>query len=96
MLIVCCVLCVAAQTGPRVALGPQSQAPPNKTLFVQGLPENTTDKMLQMLFEQFPGFKEVRTKHRDTHTHIQTHAFVRPSVCSLTPLCLHVTYAMSP
>eukprot|EP00741_Cyanophora_paradoxa_P023070 tig00021537_g22280.t1 len=33
---------------------------PNKTLFVQQLPEETTDVMLGMLFRQFPGFKEVR------------------------------------
>lgn len=50
----------AVAGGPRPAAGPQAQAPPNKTLFVQGLPEATTDQMLQMLFAQFPGFKEVR------------------------------------
>lgn len=50
----------AAAGGSKVATGPQAQAPPNKTLFVQGLPEATTDQMLQMLFAQFPGFKEVR------------------------------------
>jgi len=36
------------------------QAPPNKILFVENLPPETTDMMLQMLFQQFPGFKEVR------------------------------------
>ena len=35
-------------------------APPNEILFVQGLPEATTAAMLSMLFQQFPGFKEVR------------------------------------
>lgn len=34
--------------------------PPNKILFVQGLPPATNDSMLGMLFQQFPGFKEVR------------------------------------
>jgi len=36
------------------------QQPPNKILFVENLPEQTTDLMLSMLFQQFPGFKEVR------------------------------------
>lgn len=34
--------------------------PPNKILFIQGLPPATNDSMLGMLFQQFPGFKEVR------------------------------------
>nr|XP_043636534.1 U2 small nuclear ribonucleoprotein B'' [Erigeron canadensis] len=34
--------------------------PPNNILFVQNLPNNTTEDMLQILFNQFPGFKEVR------------------------------------
>jgi len=34
--------------------------PPNKILFVQNLPEGCTDMALSMLFQQFPGFKEVR------------------------------------
>jgi len=33
---------------------------PNKTLFVKNLPHSTTGGMLKMLFEQFPGFVEVR------------------------------------
>src|SRR5689334_8311707 len=48
------------------------QQPPNKILFVENLPEQATDLMLSMLFQQyafvyaltkqnrFPGFKEVR------------------------------------
>ena len=36
------------------------QQPPNKILFVENLPETTTDVILQGLFQQFPGFKEVR------------------------------------
>lgn len=39
---------------------PEAPAPPNKLLFIQGLPLATTSTMLQMLFQQFPGFKEVR------------------------------------
>jgi len=40
-------------------LQPKAQ-PPNKILFVENLPEQTTELMLSMLFQQFPGFKEVR------------------------------------
>ena len=35
-------------------------APPHKILFVQNLPEATTNQMLGMLFQQFAGFVEVR------------------------------------
>ncbi|CAI5953847.1 unnamed protein product [Closterium sp. NIES-64] len=35
-------------------------APPNSVLFVQNLPVETTPAMLQMLFQQFAGFREVR------------------------------------
>jgi len=47
---------------PGVPLAPMQpkQQPPNKILFVENLPEGCTDLMLQMLFQQFPGFKEVR------------------------------------
>lgn len=34
--------------------------PPNKKLFVEGLPEQCTEMMLSMLFTQYPGFKEAR------------------------------------
>ena len=33
---------------------------PNKILFVQNLPEASNTSMLTMLFQQFPGLKEVR------------------------------------
>lgn len=39
---------------------PEAPAPPNNILFVQNLPHETTPMMLQMLFFQYPGFKEVR------------------------------------
>ena len=42
---------------------PQSaliEQPPNAILFITNLPEETNEVMLQMLFTQFPGFKEVR------------------------------------
>ena len=42
---------------PMVAEGP---APPNSILFVQNLPHETTPMMLQMLFCQYTGYKEVR------------------------------------
>jgi len=35
-------------------------APPNQILFLSNLPEETNEMMLSMLFNQFPGFKEVR------------------------------------
>jgi len=35
-------------------------APPNKIVFVENLPEQVNELMLSMLFQQFPGFKEVR------------------------------------
>ncbi|KAH7676599.1 U1 small nuclear ribonucleoprotein A protein [Dioscorea alata] len=43
-----------------VAKLPEAPAPPNSILFVQNLPTETTPMMLQMLFCQYPGFKEVR------------------------------------
>eukprot|EP00850_Spirogloea_muscicola_P023097 SM000328S12467 [mRNA] locus=s328:80075:81541:- [translate_table: standard] len=39
---------------------PEAPAPPNSLLFLQALPHETTSAMLQTLFAQFPGFKEVR------------------------------------
>ncbi|XP_038976034.1 U1 small nuclear ribonucleoprotein A-like [Phoenix dactylifera] len=39
---------------------PEAPALPNSILFVQNLPHETTPMMLQMLFCQYPGFKEVR------------------------------------
>lgn len=36
------------------------QLPPNNILFVENLPEEANEMMLAMLFQQFPGFKEVR------------------------------------
>ncbi|GLU02602.1 hypothetical protein SLE2022_198470 [Rubroshorea leprosula] len=38
----------------------QEQAAPNNILFIQNLPHETTSMMLQLLFAQYPGFKEVR------------------------------------
>ncbi|XP_010545001.1 PREDICTED: U1 small nuclear ribonucleoprotein A [Tarenaya hassleriana] len=45
--------------GARPAV-PEAPAPPNNILFVQNLPHETTPMMLQMLFCQYAGFKEVR------------------------------------
>lgn len=39
---------------------PQGQVLPNKILFVQNLPQTTNEMMLNMLFQQYPGFREVR------------------------------------
>jgi len=43
----------AAPAQPTVAL-------PNPILFIENLPEQVNDMMLSMLFQQFPGYKEVR------------------------------------
>lgn len=40
--------------------GGVQDAPPNQILFLTCLPEETNETMLSMLFNQFPGFKEVR------------------------------------
>jgi len=47
-------------TGADAYAGQTGEAPPNKILFCTNLPEETTEQMLQMLFNQFPGLKEVR------------------------------------
>ena len=39
---------------------PEADAPPNQILLLTNLPEKTNEMMLSMLFNQFPGFKEVR------------------------------------
>ncbi|CAJ0833291.1 18980_t:CDS:2, partial [Entrophospora sp. SA101] len=33
---------------------------PNRILYIQNLPPDVTDEMLSFLFQQYPGFKEVR------------------------------------
>ncbi|GJN08133.1 hypothetical protein PR202_ga26025 [Eleusine coracana subsp. coracana] len=38
----------------------EEAAPPNNILFIQNLPNETTPMMLQLLFQQYPGFREVR------------------------------------
>ncbi|XP_064173296.1 U2 small nuclear ribonucleoprotein B'' [Anguilla rostrata] len=62
---------LAANPAKKAALGtnalpnaaPAQQTPdnpPNYILFLNNLPEETNEMMLSMLFNQFPGFKEVR------------------------------------
>ena len=41
------------------AAGVLAEQPPNAILFLTNLPEETNEMMLSMLFNQFPGFKEV-------------------------------------
>lgn len=38
----------------------ETVAEPNNILFIQNLAHQTTDMMLEVLFKQFPGFREVR------------------------------------
>ncbi|CAH1785721.1 unnamed protein product [Owenia fusiformis] len=51
-----------APSAPPAATGPTAmpEQPPNQILFLTNLPEETNEMMLSMLFNQFPGFKEVR------------------------------------
>ena len=44
----------------QAGLGPEGANAPNNVLFVQNLPHETTPAMLQMLFAQFAGWREVR------------------------------------
>jgi len=39
---------------------PSEPQPPNNVLFVENLPESCNEMMIQILFQQFPGFREVR------------------------------------
>lgn len=36
------------------------EATPNNILFIENLPHETSSMMLQVLFQQYPGFREVR------------------------------------
>merc|ERR1712187_1030486 len=45
---------------PKAPAKAQGVAEPNRTLFVENLPNEATDTMLSMLFRQYPGFQEVR------------------------------------
>ncbi|CAN8028535.1 U1 small nuclear ribonucleoprotein A [Ixodes scapularis] len=45
---------------PGAMMGSLPEQPPNQILFLTNLPEETNEMMLSMLFNQFPGFKEVR------------------------------------
>lgn len=46
--------------GPSQPSSRTLEQPPNQILFLTNLPKETSDLMLSMLFNQFPGFKEVR------------------------------------
>ncbi|KAG8199310.1 hypothetical protein JTE90_011777 [Oedothorax gibbosus] len=55
----------AISSHPSVAAAAQQsgrlvEQPPNQILFLTNLPSETNEMMLSMLFNQFPGFKEVR------------------------------------
>lgn len=41
-------------------LKPVEQSAPNQTLYIQNLPQDCSDSMVKMLFEQYPGFQQVR------------------------------------
>ncbi|CAG8802964.1 45246_t:CDS:2 [Gigaspora margarita] len=46
---------------PMVPTAPKGEVEPqNRILYIQNLPPDVTDEMLSYLFEQYPGFKEVR------------------------------------
>jgi len=48
-----------ASAGTTQTLPQPKPNPPNKILFVENLPDQTTELMLSMLFQQYPGFKKV-------------------------------------
>lgn len=48
--------------------GGVDNAPPNQILFLTNLPTETNEMMLSMLFNQFPGFKEVSVCYNLHHT----------------------------
>jgi U2 small nuclear ribonucleoprotein B'' len=52
----------AEASGARPAKAPKLMinSVPHKILFAQALPDDCTDQMLTMLFQQYPGFVEVR------------------------------------
>ncbi|XP_046400970.1 U1 small nuclear ribonucleoprotein A isoform X1 [Ischnura elegans] len=50
---------VPVQPGPG-GMSAVPEQPPNQILFLTNLPDETNEMMLSMLFNQFPGFKEVR------------------------------------
>ncbi|KAG8236602.1 hypothetical protein J437_LFUL016851 [Ladona fulva] len=50
---------VAVPPGPG-GMSAVPEQPPNQILFLTNLPDETNEMMLSMLFNQFPGFKEVR------------------------------------
>ncbi|XP_020252828.1 U2 small nuclear ribonucleoprotein B'' [Asparagus officinalis] len=50
----------ASQASRQPKTGPREETAPNNILFIQNLPHETTTMMLQILFQQYPGFKEVR------------------------------------
>jgi len=47
-------------SAPPSGTGAMPEQPPHHILFLTNLPEETNEMMLSMLFNQFPGFKEVR------------------------------------
>lgn len=51
---------VGAEFGAGAVITNPAEQPPNQILFLTNLPEETNEMMLSMLFNQFPGFKEVR------------------------------------
>lgn len=50
----------ASQASREGKPGAREETAPNNILFIQNLPLETTSMMLQILFQQYPGFSEVR------------------------------------
>jgi hypothetical protein len=66
----------AAAGGGAAAGAADGSAPPNKILFAQNLPEASTSQMLTLLFNQYPGFLEVRGAL------LRWYCFISGGVCS--------------
>jgi len=50
----------AMQQGTHHVSAVVPEQPPNQILFFTNLPDETNEMMMSVLFDQFPGFKEVR------------------------------------
>ena len=56
----CFLIPVSVISQPPFQPSGQDTMPPNNILFIHNLPIETNSMMLQLLFEQYPGFKEIR------------------------------------
>jgi len=85
----------AAGTTPDASSAPEL---PNQILFLSNLPDETTEIMLSMLFQQFPGYKEVRLvpgRHDIAFVEFETAEQARSSKETLDGFKITPTHAMA-